>query len=206
MHTSDYLSIEGDGPAYSTTDIVDIHRLMRVGEHDRSPYDLPRLDRVEDEFYCVAAVKKYGSVVPGGDAVLLSTDIVKVELGEIRTPKVVQSRKFSEMPRILLRRYVPEDILSRIETMDPEFIVTKGETEQVNPGEFVLSENYVGARLGEVLHSVPLPDNWPLSALTDDSGLALVLVDYASTANSYSVHDLVITERPTNGVSRPRTP
>ncbi|MCV9963836.1 hypothetical protein OIU34_18320 [Pararhizobium sp. BT-229] len=206
MHTRAYLSPDGDGPAYSTSDIADIHRLMRLGENDRTPYGLPAIDHVEDEFYCVAAVKRYGSVVPGGDDVLLSTDLVKVELEELRTPRVVRSRKFSETPRIVLKRYVPEDILSRIDAMDPEFLVLNGEKEPIAAGEFVLAENYAGARIGEVLHSMPLPESWPLSPGNEEDGLALVLVDYASKTNSYSVSDLPVVERPTNGASRPRTP
>jgi hypothetical protein len=206
-HSRAYLSIDGDGPAYSTSEIVDIHRLMRLQEDDRTPYGLPIIDHVEDEFYCVAAVKRYGSVVPGGDQVLLSTDLMKVELEDLRTPRIIPSRKFSETARILLKRYVPADILARIDDMTPEFLVVNGNEEPFVPGEFVLAEEWSRAKVGEVLHATTLPEDWPLSASNEEDGLVLILVDYASKTNSYSVTELALEERMTaQNAPRQRTP
>ena len=201
-----YLSVDGDGPAYSTTEIVDIHRLMRLEEGVRSPYDLPAIDHVEDEFYCVAAVKRYGSVVSGGDQVLLSTDLMKVELEDLRTPRVVPSRKFSETARILLKRYIPESILAGIDTMKPEFLVVNG-NEPISTGEFVLTEDWSAARIGEVVHVTPLPEDWPLAPSNEEVGLVLLLVDYASKASSYRAAELSLGEQATpSNAPRPRTP
>jgi hypothetical protein len=204
--STDYLSVDGDGPTYSTEDVADIHRLMRLGEGNRSPFGLPSIKHVEDEFYPVAAVKRYGSVVPGGDRVLLSTDLVRVELEDLRTPRLVRSRNFSGTPRNLLKSYIPADVLSRIDSMEPEFLVLNGEKEPITPGEFVLAETYVGAKIGQVVHAVPLPETWPLEPRQEPDGLVLVLVDYASKSNSYSVSDLSVVERPANTASRPFSP
>ncbi|MBY3150915.1 hypothetical protein HFO56_00535 [Rhizobium laguerreae] len=204
-HSMTRLSVEGDGPAYTTADITDIHRLMRHRDSQRTPFGLPDLRGIEDEFYCVAAVKRYGSVVPGGDVVLLSTDLVRVELEELRTPRIIPSRTFSTTPSIVLRTYLPTDILSRIADFQPEFLVVNGIDEPIVPGEFVLSETYVGAKIGAVLHSTPLPESWPLAATKEEDGLILLFVDYASKKESYRVSELDVGVRPSNNASRPRT-
>lgn len=207
QHARAYLSVDGDGPAYSTTEIADIHRLMRIEEGVRSPYDLPAIDHVDDEFYCVAAVKRYGSVVPGGDQVLLSTDLMQVELEDLRTPRVVPSRKFAETARILLKRYIPEDILAGIDTMKPEFLVVNGNKEPISTGEFVLTENWSAARIGEVVNVTPLPEDWPLAPSNEEDGLVLLLVDYASRTSSYRVAELALDEQHTpSNTPPPRTP
>ncbi|MCS4089909.1 peptidase E [Rhizobium sp. BK176] len=136
-----FLAVDGDGPAFATADIADIHRLMRLGEGDRTPYGLPSIDRVKDEFFPVAAVKRYGAVVQGGDSVLLSTDLVRVELENLRTPRIVRSRDFSGTPRNLLKSYIPADLLSRLDGMDPEFLVFNGDNETIAPGEFCAGGN-----------------------------------------------------------------
>lgn len=201
-----FLSVEGEGPAYATDDVTDIHMLMRLGERDRTPFGLPSINHIEDEFYPVAAVKRYGSVVSGGDRVLLSTDLFKVELEDLRTPRLVRSRSFSDTPRNVLKSYLPTEILSRLDGMEPEFLVLNGDKEPVAPGEFVLAQAYVGAKIGEVLHAVPLPDSWPLDPRQEPEGLVLVLVDYASKTNSYRVRELSVIERPANTQSRPFSP
>ncbi len=207
MHSRAHLSVDGDGPAYSTTEIVDIHRLMRLEEGVRSPYDLPAIHHIEDDFYCVAAVKRYGSVVPGGDQVLLSTDLMKVELEDLRKPRVVPSRKFDKTAPLLLKRYVPEHILSRIGTMEPEFLVVNGNKEPVAAGEFVLTEDWSTPKIGEVVNVIPLPEDWPLAPSNEEDGLVLVLVDYGSKASSYRVVELTLDEQATpSGTPRPRTP
>ncbi|MDW9478702.1 hypothetical protein GOB57_08295 [Sinorhizobium meliloti] len=205
-HTRAYLSVDGDGPAYSTPEIVDIHRLMRLEQGDRTPYGLPVISHVEDEFYCVAAVKRYGSVVPGGDTVLLSTDLVKVELETLRTTRIVPSRNFAETPRILLKSYLPGDVLARIGDMKPEFLVINGNEETLATGEFVLAEEWSVARIGEVVHSIPLPESWPLAPTKDEDGLLLILVDFAPKEKSYRMAEITLEEHAASTVSpRPRT-
>lgn len=207
MYSRTYISVDGDGPAYSTTEIADIHRLMRLEEGVRSPHDLPAVDHVEDEFYCVAAVKRYGSVVPGGDQVLLSTDLMKVDLEDLRTPRIVPSRKYSETARILLKRYIPESILAGIDTMKPEFLVVNGTTEPISAGEFVLTEDWSATRIGEVVNVTPLPEDWPLAPSNEEEGLVLLLVDYASKASSYRVSELSLQEQATpSNTPRPLKP
>jgi hypothetical protein len=204
--STDFLSVDGDGPAYSTDDVTDIHRLMRLGGGDRSPFGLPKIDHIEDEFYPVAAVKRYGTVVAGGDSVLLSTDLLRVELEGLRTPRLVRSRGFSGTPRNVLKSYIPAEILSKVDGMEPELLVLKGENEPITPGEFMMTETYVGAKIGEVIHAVPLPENWPLDPRQEPDGLVLALVDYASKTDSYRVSDLSVVERAANTQSRPFSP
>jgi hypothetical protein len=145
-------------------------------------------------------------VVPGGDSVLLSTDLVRVELEDLRTPRLVHSRGFSITPRNVLKSYIPSDILSKVDGMEPEFLVLNVDKEPITRGEFVLSQTYVGAKIGEVLHAVPLPETWPLGPRQEPEGLVLVLVDYASKTNSYRISDLSVVERPANTASRPFSP
>jgi hypothetical protein len=202
----EYLAVDGDGPAYTTADIADIHRLVRLAPDDRTPFGLPVMSDIEDEFFCVAAVRTYGSVVPGGDTVLLSTDLMKVELEDLKTPPFIRSRDFKSTPAILRKRYASAAILDRISSnpaMKPEFVVFDGSQYPVGVGEFIMSQDMYGAQIGEVLGVTPLPDSWPLEASRAADGLMLAIVDYASSAGSYRVCELSLEERPVPRGTRP---
>lgn len=196
MRDTACLTLDSDDPVYSTHDISDIHRIMRLGSTTHKPFDLPAIDQLEDEFYCVAVVKRYGSMLPGGDPVLLSTALMKVDLHDIKTPRAVPSRKFSETPQIILKRCLPADVLARLEGMSPEFIVVNTSVDPIDAGDFVLpgERSLDRVHIGEVVHAQPLPESWPLSAKNEADGLALLFVDYASKKNSYSLSELSLTE------------
>lgn len=197
-----YLSLDENDPVFATNDIVDIHRLMKIAESEggpirRMPYGIPSVDDIEGEFYPVTVAKTYGTIVPGGDPILLSNELKRVELVDTKEPKTVHSRRFDETPRAVLKVYLPSAIVESLEGMEPEFIVVDRRAGSVSVGDFVLSGTSGfggGPKLGEILHVQPLPDSWPLPRETDESCLDLVFLNNASASASYTLEDLPLAQ------------
>lgn len=188
-----YLDLDGDAPIYETDDIVDIHRLAMEAASPsplgRRPDGLPSLRYIEGEFFPVTVKRNLGAIVPGGEHVDVSTTLLRVHLEDIKAVETVRSRDFKSTPRIILKNYLPPDVISRLDAMSPEFLVVRG-SEAHQAGDFILSKGVFGAKVGEIVHIRPLPDNWPMKAEIDTSGLCLALVDYASNTPSYSLSEI----------------
>ena len=188
-----FLSLDERLPVYSTNDIAEVHGIVREtadpSPAGRAPFGIPKLDEIDGAIYPVTAVKRYGAIVPGGDPVLLSTDLMKVELSEVVTCQSVPSRDFEHTPHVMLKRYLPEEVLEKLDAMTPEFLVLRS-SEPLEPGAFVLTENWRGAKVGEIAHVTPVPDSWPLSSTVDTADLQLVLVDYSANNPSYSLTEI----------------
>jgi hypothetical protein len=170
---------------FETENVSEIVNFMnskadRYGRHyDNDGYN-------PSEFTPVAFIRESGAFNE-------SLEIKELELPKLNTVKVQTTRQFRTMPEILRKRYIPSDLLETLGDKYVDFILVRLEDGQsVVPKDYVYGTRY-NSVLGEVLMSVPVPEDWPIAVSSPEllpDRLLLVHTDQKALAAACTFKDI----------------
>jgi hypothetical protein len=122
-----------------------------------------------------------------------SLEIKELELPELISVKAQPTRRYQAMPEILRKRYIPSELRENLEDKFVDFVLIKLEDGQsVAPTDYVYGSRY-NSVLGEVLMSVPVPEDWPIAVSSSEllpDRLLLVHIDQKAFAAACTFKDI----------------
>jgi hypothetical protein len=122
-----------------------------------------------------------------------SLEIKELELPTFNFVKAQSTRRFADMPAILRKHYIPSELMETLGDKFVDFVLIKlQEGQSVAPKDYVYGSRY-NSVLGEVLMSVPVPEDWPIAVSSPEllpDRLLLVHIDHKAVAAACTFKDI----------------